>query len=195
MTIDPRVFNKYNIIDTCAVWNVLSSSKLYIAAKNHGVRFFCTEYVKYECLDKPRSKDTDHDNELKFRLDNARKNSDFEIFKLTLTDLEDVALLQQRKRLGLGELSSIILAKKSKQAFLTDDQKARKMAATVAGDISIQTTPYLLSHLVFCNCLNDFDISDIIKQHNEVNGSIGRYFQAAYEEACRCKLLNQSRID
>ena len=72
MSIDPSFFHKHNITDTCAVWNILSSPKLYATSKAAQVTFYCTYFVIYECLYKERQRETKKDNELKSRL---RKSS------------------------------------------------------------------------------------------------------------------------
>jgi len=41
MAIDPSKFHLVNVMDTCAVWNVLSSARLYSAAKEAGSLSIC----------------------------------------------------------------------------------------------------------------------------------------------------------
>lgn len=56
MAIDPSKFHLINVADTCAVWNVLSSSRLHAAAKEARCEFCITSFVRYECLSKLRKK-------------------------------------------------------------------------------------------------------------------------------------------
>ncbi|MDF5724128.1 MAG: XRE family transcriptional regulator, partial [Rhizonema sp. PD37] len=69
----------------------------------------------------------------------------------------DVEILQKRMNLSKGELTSIVFAKKTRQAFLTDDQKARKLASKVMQSDQVQTMPHLLGWLFFVSYLNDND--------------------------------------
>lgn len=131
MAVDPRSFHRLNMVDTCAVWNVLSSKKLYQGAIRAGCMFSCTGFVIYECLVKPRKKMSSHDLELQRRLVAERKNARFSTFNLDVEDLQEVEILERRKKLGKGESSSIAFAKRTNQAFLTDDQKARKLGNDV----------------------------------------------------------------
>ena len=77
-------------------------------------------------------------------------------------------LLERRKRLGKGELSSIALAMKTNQAFMTDDQKARKLGKEVIGNDKVQTTPHLLGWLFFEGKLLDVDKEDIVAEHKQL---------------------------
>jgi hypothetical protein len=147
MAVDPRSFHRYNMVDTCAVWNVLSSNRLYQGASGAGCMFSCTRFVIYECLVKPRKKMSIHDLELRRRLVEERNSARFSTFDLDLEDLQEVEILERRKKLGKGELSSIAFAKRTSQAFLTDDQKARKLGNDVIPGY-VQTTPHLLARII-----------------------------------------------
>jgi len=151
MAIDPSSFHLHNITDTCAVWNILSSRTLYNSARGAGVAFICTGFVLYECLFKPKRTTDPIDEELKSRLRAARLESAFETHSLDIADLQTLEILENRKRLGKGELSSIAFAIKTQQALLTDDQKARKLAREVLKKSIIQTTPHLFGWLFFIN--------------------------------------------
>jgi hypothetical protein len=189
MSIDPSSFYSYNITDTCAVWNILSSRTLYSSARTAGVSFFCTRFVLYECLVKPRKKLRTTDAELQKRLKSAQEHNDFSAYNLDITDLQTVNILENRKRLGKGELSSIAFAMKTQQAFLTDDQKARKLAREVLPIALIQTTPHLLGWLFFKMHLSDGDKDTIIGEHKEMMCPLAMYFEEMYAEACRCRLM------
>jgi len=189
MSIDPSSFHLNNITDTCAVWNVLSSRTLYVAARGAGVVFICTRFVLYECLFKPRRTVDACDGELQTRLRAAQKDSCFATYPLDVADLQTIEILENRRRLGKGELSSIAFALKTRQAFLTDDQKARKLAREVLRESPTQTTPHLLGWLFFANRLGDADKTTIIKEHQGMGRHLARYFEEAYLEACRCRLV------
>jgi len=194
MAIDPSKFHLYNVIDTCAVWNVLSSSTLYQRAKAAKVCFVCTGFVLYECLFKPRRNETASDKELQKRLRYAReKGKDFETHALDVEDLQTVQILEIRRNLGKGEIASIAFAMKTRQAFMTDDQKARKLAAQVLSDERTQTTPHLLSWLVFHNHATDGDKVMIVDEHTQQGRPLATHFEDAYQEACRCRLMECCR--
>src|SRR5262249_50126946 len=132
MEIDPSHFYLLNVVDTCAVWHVLSSKMLYETALAAGCTFSCTAFVAYECLTKPRTKKiTPEQEELRRRLQAEQAHERFRSYHLDLDELLEVEILEKRKNLGKGELSSIAFAKRTRQALHTDDQKARKLASQV----------------------------------------------------------------
>ena len=189
MPIDPSSFHLYNVTDTCAVWNVLSSRTLYSTARGAGVVFICTRFVLYECLFKPRQKISACDEELQSRFRAAQRESVFGTYSMDITDLQTIGLLENRKRLGKGELSSIAFALKIRKALLTDDQKARRLACELLQELVTQTTPHLLGWLFFTNRLVDADKNTIIKEHLEMARPLGEYSEQIYLEACRCRLM------
>ena len=189
MSIDPSFFYLHNVTDTCAVWNVLSSRTLYVRSRNAGVVFVFTRFVLYECLYKPRKAVSACDEELRSRLRAAQKELSFVTYPLDITDLQTIELLENRKTLGKGELSSIAFALKTRQAFLTDDQKARKLAREVLQNSVTQTTPHLFGWLFFTSCLTDADKDNIIKEHKEMRRPLAEFFEQMYLEACRCRLM------
>ena len=189
MAIDPSRFHLHNIIDTCGVWNVLSSVTLYRRARTGGVNFICTGFVIYECLFKPRKSNDSCDLELCSRLRAARQAADFKTYPLDIADLQTIEILENRKRLGKGELSSLAFALRTGQAFLTDDQKARKLAREVMRASVTQTTPHLVGWLFFTHQLVDGEKDVIIKEHEEMNRHLSKYFEEMYLEACRCRSM------
>lgn len=191
MNINPSAFLKYNVTDTCSVWNVLSSLLLFYRSKTAGVSYVCSGYVMYECLIKTRSVITEVDEKLQARLRDAQgQQKEFITFQLTIEDLQNIEVLEKRNRLGKGELSSIILARKMRLAFLTDDQKARSLGQDILPREMTQTTPHLLSWLFFNNYLSDVEISTVKEQHEEMMRPLGKYFDEAYREACRCRSMS-----
>jgi len=127
---------------------------------------------------------------LRERLSNARRNGqDFQTYPLDIEDLQTVEILQRRKNLGKGELASIAFAMKTRQAFMTDDQKARKLGCQVLQDSPTQTTPHMLSWLIYNNHLSDGEMPTVLSEHNEVDRPLAKHFEDAYQEACRCRLM------
>jgi hypothetical protein len=101
--------------------------------------------------------------------------------------LQAIQLLESRKRLGKGELSSIAFAMKIRQAVITDDQKARRLAES-SGHRMTQTTPHLHSWLIFTGRLTDSDHALVLHQHNSMAGSLEPHLRHAYELALQCRL-------
>lgn len=187
--IDISTFHPYNVTDTCSIWNILSSHVLYAAAKRVKTEFICPFFVVYECLSKPRSSMSSADAELRKRFAKAKAEGTFRTYPLEIEDLQTISILEQRKRMGKGELSAIALAQKIGQACLTDDQKARRLAESTLAAGRTQTTPHLVGWLFFKLHLTDSDLNVLIEQHNAMNRPLAKHFREVYQEACRCRLL------
>jgi hypothetical protein len=179
MVADPSSFNRVNMADTCAVWNVLSSKRLYQSAISAGCVFSCTTFVTYECLSKPRSTVDPNDVELRRRLVEEQQKGRFQTYSLAVEDLQEMDILEKRKNLGKGELSSIAFAKKTAQAFLTDDKGARKLALEVIPG-SVQTTPHLFGWLIYARLLPDSDKTRVITEHSSLNRPLAKYFEEIF---------------
>jgi predicted nucleic acid-binding protein len=191
MVIDPSSFHRINVADTCSVWNILSSIRLYAAAREANCEFCMTAFVHYECLVKPRTNPTEADLELRERLKREQQRGRFKAHSCTINDLQRIADLENRKRLGKGELSSIAFAMSIRQAFITDDKKARKLSVDV-GNTLTQTTPHLHSWLIFKNLLTDTDHNIVTSQHQSMGGTLGPHFNTAYDLALQYR-YNMSR--
>ena len=197
--LDPSSFHLYNVTDTCSIWNILSSEKLYKAATSVAAKcsFCCTRFVYYECLVKPRNNETEEDKELRRRLAFERNsNGQFKDYHIDIEDLQEIEILKKRKNLHGGELSSIVFAKKTRQAFLTDDRDARSLAEQVMDEGMVQTTPHLLGWLFYRRVLTDSDKDAIIEEHSkfrkEKHGNLSKFFNTMYERACEKRLMNRS---
>jgi hypothetical protein len=186
--IDPSKFELLNVADTCSVWNVLGSQVLYVAAKSAGVSFCCTEFVRYECLHKP-GKPRPERSQLQSRLRREISNGDFKPCNIDIEDLQDVEVIENRMRLSKGEISSIVFAKKSQQAFMTDDKKAAKLARTIMSGDKVQSIPHLLAWLYFLGRLQDSDKGTIVAELDSLNRSLQPHIDNAYQEALRCRLM------
>lgn len=188
VAIDPSKFHLINVVDTCSVWNILSSIRLHAAAKEARCEFCITGFVRYECLTKPRKKEpTPAETELMRRLTLEQERGGFPTHSCDIGDLQAIRILESRKRLGKGELSSIAFAMKIGQAVITDDKKARKLAED-SGHLLTQTTPQLFSWLIFKGRLADSDKSTVIEQHKEMDRPLAPHFETAYEMALQCRL-------
>ncbi len=189
MAIDPSSFYLVNVVDTCAVWNVLRSNLLYNAAVLANCEFAITTFVNYECLQKPRRESKSSDLELVARLRMEKTKGRFNVYSCDLDDLQVMELLENRKRLGRGEISSIAFAMRTGQAILTDDQKARRLASQ-AGHRAVQTTPHLFSWLIFTRRLGDSDKDVVITEHRDLDGVLEKYFEEAYSLALQYRLIS-----
>lgn len=190
MAIDCSQFHLINVIDTCAIWNVLSSQRLISAARAAKCHFSVTTFVYYEALHKPRTALTKEDAELQNRLRSERETGFFGDCSLDIRDLQEIDILESRTRVGKGELSSIAFAKKAGLAFMTDDQKARKLARNEIG--RVQTTPHLFGWLFFIGQLSDSDKDSVINEHEKYDGPLRPHFETMYSEALRCRLIARS---
>jgi len=191
MVIDITKFNKLNVIDTCSIWNMLSSSILYDAVKRRECNFTCTQFVIYECLYKKRNQTYDHDKELMKRLKDELKNNAIAQYQISIEDLQNVEILENRMKLSKGELSSIVFAKKTRQAFLTDDQAARKLAYHIIIDNSmVQTIPHLLGWIVYLGEINDMSFEKIVSEHKSFNRPLEKYFREVFYKALELRLVN-----
>ena len=181
----------FNVIDSCSVWNILSSRLIFRASVEAGCYFSLTNYVSYECLFKKRKKEVEESiiSSLKREIETKR----FMNCNITIDDLQEISILENRKKLGKGELSSIVFAKKTRQAFLTDDRKARNLAIQVLGSEFVQTTPHLVGFCFYKRYLTDSDINILIAEHQTSLtsswGDLSRFFREAYEESLKIGLL------
>ncbi|TXT40583.1 MAG: hypothetical protein FD135_1111 [Comamonadaceae bacterium] len=193
MAIDPSRFHPINVADTCSVWNVLSSVRLYGASKEARCDFCITSFVHYECLIKPRKTSTTAEIELMRRLRKEQELGAFKSHSCDIGDLQNIKILQSRKNLGKGELSSIAFAMKIGQAVITDDVKARKLAED-SGHTLAQTTPHLFAWLMFKGHLGDSDRQTVITQHQAMERPLEPHFNNAYKMALQCRLNARPQV-
>lgn len=191
MALDPSNFKKINVTDTCAVWNILSSRILYSASLTANCSFCITGFVFYECLIKQRTENTEEDRELQSRLKHELKKRRILSNNLDIGDLQEIKILEKRRNLGKGELSSIAFAKKINQAIITDDKKARNLAENVLNHEYVQTTPLLLGWLFYSSYLSDHQKDEIIVEHEKLRRPLGKYFNIMYERALEYRLMSK----
>jgi len=192
MAVDPRQFYLLNVADTCAIWNILSSKVLYSASFSANCNICCTAYVYYECMHKPRKNISMGEVELQQRLEQQRKAGQFQMFHIDLSDLNDIEILEKRRRLSKGELSSMVFAKRTHQAFITDDQGARKLACYFMQVDRVQTTPHLFGWLIYSGFLGDLDKDEVIREHVRFARPLEQYFNDIYMKALEYKLAYKS---
>jgi hypothetical protein len=176
-------------IDTCAVWNILSSKTLSVAARGR-CHFMLAEYVRYECLVKPRKTPNDQlQDRLREELISERY---FSAIPLTIEDLRDLAVTVGKvRRFHHGEFAALALARKLGNGFLTDDLAARRVGESTIGLMRVRTTPHLVGWLVYQGHLTDGDIPTIIADNEALNtryGQLGKHIRKCYEHAMGLKL-------
>jgi len=197
--VDVSTFAPVSAIDTCSVWNLLSSRVLLGGALRRGRGFAVAAYVRYEALEKPRRKAATP-AELALQSDFRRllaEGRSFTEAPMSVADLQAVAGLPEVGKLGRGEVAALALARKLRAAVLTEDQGARKAAPSV-GVGQAQTTPQLLGWLLYEGELTDGDVAAIISEHEACveaeRGRLTAYFRAIHVEACRCRLLRDGAV-
>ena len=192
MSFDPTCFASASVVDTCAVWNILSSKRLYQAAI-HAQRHFCvTPMVLYECLQKPRSNTTEEQTELMGRLRVAQTEGYFPAHECTLDDLLAISAKAPGK-LGSGELSCIATAYRIQSiAFMTDESLARTSAGKIFG-LRVETTPRLYGFLHYHLHLDTSDHENVIAEHEKYERRpLTKFLRKTYEIAMRSRLMNNS---
>ena len=189
MALDPTRFSAAAVADTCSVWNMLSSRRLYQAAMDARLHFCVTGMVLYECLQKPRSYSTPERAEMMRRLERARRNGGFPLQPCSLDDLADISR-QAPRGLGSGELSCIAVAYRVRSiAFMTDEKQAGHVASTNFS-VNVETTPKLYAWLHYRQHLGGGDHADVICEHEMYEPRpLTRFLHEAFEEAMRCRLL------
>ena len=194
MALDPTTFCSMAVTDTCSVWNVLSSRKLYQASKSAKVHFCITPMVLYECLQKPRSSMTPAKTELIRRLEKARQEGNFPVQGCELEDL--VALTRiAPKGLGSGEMSCMATAYRIRSvAFMTDERRARNFASEKL-QLNVETTPKLYAWLHYHLHLSGTDHEDVIREHELYEARpLTLFFREAFEAALRCQTMQKSTL-
>ena len=191
MVLDPTKFSMMSVSDTCSVWNVLSSRRLYQATIDANIHFCITPMVLYECLYKTRSRMTLEKGKLIKRLEKARADGKFPIQECDLEDLAVIARTAPRG-LGSGEVSCIATAYRIRSiAFMTDEKRARHFASKQLG-LHVETTPKLYAWLHYSGHLSDGDHEEIIREHEIYeHRPLTVFFQKAFDEAMRCRLMQR----
>ncbi|MGR2930083.1 hypothetical protein [Acidithiobacillus ferriphilus] len=192
MTFDPRYFKPMVVIDTCAVWNILSAQKLYRAANTAKLTFLMTPMVLYECAYKPRNEPSPEQIELSKRFRSAREDGAFTIQACALDDLLAVSL-NAPVALGSGELSCIAMAyRMSTVAVMTDDLQARRYAESKIS-LRVETTPRLYGWLHYCRHLSDGDHPEIMAEHERYERRpLTSFFNEAYTSSLEYRLMDSS---
>ena len=189
MSFDPAHFARASVVDTCAVWNMLSSQRLNQAAINSKLHFCITPVVLYECLQKPRPNITEEQQQLMTRLRNERAAGRFPIQECSLEDLLAVSA-KAPGRLGSGELSCIATAYRIRSiSVMTDEKLARRYAQDTLG-LSVETTPRLYGYLHYHLHLGGSDHDHVIAEHERFERRpLTAFLNQTFDHAMRCRLM------
>ena len=182
---DFSTISKFSVIDTCAILNLLSSDRFYNVVISENFQFCYTSFVEYEALYKRVKTVTPEiiNQRAKLQLETAKKR--FRCERLSIDDLQEVKILESRKKLGKGELSSIAFAKKINLPFMTDDKKAQKLGEDILGKDNVLTSPRVLGWLYFNRILIDSDHKLIIAEHTKNGRKMTNVYNSIYNEAIR----------
>jgi hypothetical protein len=172
------------------LWNLLASRLLFATASEAGVQLCSTNFVLYECLYKPGQARPER-VELQSRLHQKLANGSIKSHAIDVEDLQDVEVLRNRKRISNGELSVIVFARKTRQAVMTDDIKAQKLARSELDANMTQSTPHLFAWLYFRGRLNDADKDTVVSDLKGFGRSLQPHLDNLHFEAQRCRMMSK----
>lgn len=191
MALDPRKFHSMLVTDTCSVWNMLSSRKLFRSACSAHLHFCITPMVLYECLYKPRKTVTAEQKELINRFNAARKEN---VFVTQACELDDLLVVSHRAPIGLGsgELSCIATAYKLTTLGVMTDERQARLYAEQSLRLIVETTPKLYAWLHYNLSLSDGDHEEVIAEHEKYERRpLSKFFNEAYEAALQYRLMGK----
>lgn len=128
--------------------------------------------------------------ELQKRLVSKMEVGSLQCHRIDIEDLQEVEVLRSRKRLSLGELSVIVFARKTRQAALTDDISAQKLARRELLAARVQSTPHLFAWLYFNSQMNDSDKDQMVADLRSFGRSLQPHLDEFHAEAQRCRLVS-----
>jgi len=192
MALDPQKFHRMLVTDTCSVWNMLSSRKLFRSTCSARLNFCITPMVLYECLQKPRKTVTPEQTELIRRFNAARNEN---VFSTQACELDDLLLVSRGAPVGLGsgELSCIAVAYKLTTIGVMTDERQARLYAEQALRLIVETTPKLYAWLHYNRHLSDGDHGEIIAEHEKYERRpLTKFLNEAYEAALQHRLISQN---
>jgi len=109
---------------------------------------------------------------------------------ISLDDLQEMAVLAERKRMGRGELSCIVFAKKVGISIMTDDQKGTRVARTLLGaNNRAQGTPRLLGWLLYKDHLADEAVAAVVEEHRTMGRPLGEVYRKMPDWIRHCRSM------
>jgi hypothetical protein len=128
--------------------------------------------------------------ELRRKLTAAISNQQIRVHSISLEDLLEVELLENRRKLGRGELTTIAFAKTTRQSAFSDDKRARSLATAVLGPARAQWTAQLLGWLCYNGRLVDHECKAVEGELAAYGRSMSPHLENAYRSALHAKLLD-----
>lgn len=180
------------IVDTCAVWNMLSSRLINQAAIQAKIHFCITPFVLHECFAKRRVSSAvqqEQQKQLMSRFNSERARGRFTLQGCSINDLAAVSEAAPGK-LGAGELSCIAVAYSiQSMAFMTDDNAAKKYARDKL-NLRVESTPRLYGYLQYHRHLGDSDHSKVIEEHEAFEQRpLTKFFKETLDQAMHYRLM------
>ncbi|MDD5456894.1 MAG: hypothetical protein PHV30_07675 [Candidatus Margulisbacteria bacterium] len=188
-------FFTINITDSCSIQNIIASNRIFRASLLAKCYFSITRYVEYESIYKKRKSSKSGEQELIKKIQKAISENSIKVCDITIDDLNDRLIADNRKRLGMGEISSIAFAKRTGLGFLTDDKPAKKFALKSLEASKVQSSIHLVGWLFYFRHLVDTDIDLIIREHTYHNRHFGEHYRKAYEKAMQYRLTSPPRSE
>jgi hypothetical protein len=119
------------------------------------------------------------------------KSASIKRVQIDLEDLQEVEILARRHNLSKGELSAIAFARRTGQAILTDDQKARRLAETALASQYVQTVPHLAGWLLYEGYIGDSEFDDLINEHESLGRPLRPHFEMARKLSLEARLASE----
>lgn len=193
----PDDFNRVNVTDTCAVWNLVGADTLFRCARRVNVAFLITPTVFYECFVKTRGRPPSAGRTaLQAKLSRHLGEKEVTRLGVSIEDLQETVAMAKRKglhkRLGQGELSCAALARQLGHAAVLTDNRRDFRAIRILVDDRLQKTPQLLGWLYVEGLLNDSDVDDVVAEHAATEGQMANVYKQAHLLACEKVLVRRT---
>lgn len=170
MIADYTSFVRFNVVDSCSILNVVSSGTLYAATATAGCALSITEFVFYEsCIKKINRQLPANAETIRSKVSELVRTGELVRVSIDLADLQDPRVAGKTSRHSMGELSTMIFAKKAGLAFMSDDGKAQRLAKSIEPSPPVQTTPHLLGWLVYTKTI-DQNTAELCVREHRANG-------------------------
>lgn len=186
---DPEGFVPDNVVDSCSVSNLLASATLTDAAFRSRFTGCITATVEYECLMKPHGGKQEH-IEVQRRLRELMADGRIRAHPIGLDELQEMHVLAERRRVGRGELSCIVFAKKVGISVMTDDRKGTRFARDLlGGENRAQGTPRLLGWLLYNDHLAGGSLDAVVAEHTSMGRPLGKVYRRMHEWIDHCRSM------
>jgi len=180
---DYTKFARGNTADSCALWNLFSSPSFYASSRAAGCYYCITRFVQYELFTKQSTGKGQDYSRLKLGLNNEISAGSITLANIEINDLQDAQVLARSRHNSMGEISSMLFARKSRLAFLSDDGWAMKFATALRDAPTVQSTPHLVGWLVYQNALTESGVAGNVGELASYGRSLHGRYELASEQA------------